>query len=166
MSLDEIMERRTRIKDGEREESILTISTHAARQLQWIAGCSNPCKFCLSSYCAALGCVTDSCFHSQPYSLLSSYPYSYSCTLTILNLLYLSLLLLLHTQPYSLLSSYPYSYSCTLEILNQLYLSLLLLLHSQPYFLLSSYPYSYCCTFIPLNLLFISLLLILLFNPT
>ena len=113
MSLDEIMERRTRIKDGEREESILTISTHAARQLQWIAGCSNPCKFCLSSYCAALGCVTDSCFHSQPYSLLSSYPYSYSCTLILLNLLYLSLLLLLHFNP----------------ILNLLNLSLLLLLH-------------------------------------
>ena len=113
MSLDEIMGRRTRIKDGEREESILTISTHAARQLQWIAGCSNPCKFCLSSYCAALGCVTDSCFHSQHYSLLSSYPYSYSCTLILLNLLYLSLLLLLHFNP----------------ILNLLNLSLLLLLH-------------------------------------
>ena len=112
MSLDEIMGRRTRIKDGEREESILTISTHAARQLQWIAGCSNPCKFCLSSYCAALGCVTDSCFHSQLYSLLSSYPYSYSCTLILLNLLYLSLLLLLHFNP----------------ILNLLNLSLLLLL--------------------------------------
>ncbi len=132
MSLDEIMERRTRIKDGEREESILTISTHAARQLQWIAGCSNPCKFCLSSYCAALGCVTDSCFHSQPYSLLSSYPYSYSCTLEILNQLYLSLLLLLHSQPYFLLSSYPYSYCCTFIPLNLLFISLLLILLFNP----------------------------------